>query len=70
MVMDLPVFDAAAPTNAVVDALRTTGVAVVIGLLDADAVDSCAAEMRPEFDQRGRQQENDFNGYRTLRIGA
>ena len=68
--MNLPVFDAAVPATAVVDALRTTGAAVVTGLLDADAVDSCAAEMRPEFDERGRQQENDFNGYRTLRISS
>ncbi len=70
MVMELPVFDAATPASAVVAALRTAGAAVVTDLLDEDAVDLCAAEMRSEFDQRGRQQESDFNGYRTLRISS
>ncbi len=68
--MELPVLDAAASASAVVTALRSAGAAVVTGLLDGDAVDRCAAEMRLEFDQRGRQQENDFNGYRTLRISS
>ena len=70
MAMELPVLDAAAPAPAVVAALRTAGAAVVTDLLDVDAVDLCAEEMRSEFDQRGRQQENDFNGYRTLRISS
>lgn len=68
--MELPVLDAAEPASAVVAALRSAGAAVVTGLLDVDAVDRCAAELRPEFDQRGHQQENDFNGYRTLRISS
>ncbi len=68
--MDLPVFDAGTPAAPVVAALRVAGAAVVAGLLDADTADRCAVEMRPEFDLRGRRQESDFNGYRTLRISS
>ena len=68
--MDLPVFDARAPADAVAAALRAAGAAVVEGLLDADVANRCAAELRPEFERRGRRQENDFNGYGTLRVSS
>ena len=68
--MDLPVFESDADSDSVVGALRRTGAAVVKNVLDGGIVDACAAEMRPEFDARGRHQENDFNGYRTLRISS
>ncbi|MFP6729892.1 MAG: phytanoyl-CoA dioxygenase family protein [Alphaproteobacteria bacterium] len=70
MSMQLPVFENDADSDTVVGALRRTGAAVVKNVLDADIVDACAAEMRTEFDARGRLQENDFNGYRTLRISS
>ncbi len=70
MNMQLPVFENDADSDTVVGALRQTGAAVVKNVLDADIVDACAAEMRPEFDVRGRLQESDFNGYRTLRISS
>ena len=70
MNMHLPVFENDADSDTVIGALRRTGAAVVKNVLDADIVDACAAEMRPEFDSRGRLQEDDFNGYRTLRISS
>ena len=68
--MQLPVFDNNADRDRVIDALRQTGAAVVTNVLDADIVDACDAEMRPEFDARGKLQEDDFNGYSTLRISG
>ncbi len=70
MSMQLPVFENDADSDTVVGALRRTGTAVIKNVLDVDIVDTCAAEMRTEFDARGRLQENDFNGYRTLRISS
>ena len=70
MNMHLPVFENDADKDSVIGALRHAGAAVVKNVLDADIVDACAAEMRPEFDSRGRLQEDDFNGYRTLRISS
>ena len=70
MNMHLPVFENDVAGDAVIGALRRTGAAVIKNVLDTDIVDACAAEMRQEFDSRGRLQENDFNGYRTLRISS
>lgn len=70
MNMHLPVFENDVAGDAVIGALRRTGAAVIKNVLDTDIVDACAAEMRQEFGSRGRLQENDFNGYRTLRISS
>jgi ectoine hydroxylase-related dioxygenase (phytanoyl-CoA dioxygenase family) len=70
MNMQLPVFENDADKDSVIGALRHAGAAVVKNVLDADIVDACAAEMRPEFDARGKLKENDFNGYSTLRISG
>ena len=70
MNMHLPVFENDADSDTVVGALRRTGAAVIKNVLNADIIDTCAAEMRTEFDARGKLQENDFNGYRTLRISS
>ncbi|MEE9296943.1 MAG: phytanoyl-CoA dioxygenase family protein [Phycisphaerae bacterium] len=70
MTMHLPVFDNDANTDSVIGALRRTGAAVVENVLDADIVDACTAELRTEFDARGKLQEDDFSGYRTLRCSS
>lgn len=70
MTMELPVFDNDADRDRVIGAMRRTGAAVIRNALDADIVDACAAEMRAEFDGRGKLQESDFNGYSTLRISG
>ena len=68
--MELPVFTSNIDPDAVAAALRHGGAAVVTDVADKGIVEACAAEMRDEFDRRGRLQENDFNGYRTLRISS
>ena len=68
--MELTVLDAAAPAPAVVAALRSAGAVVVTGLLEPDAVDAAQPRCGANSDERGRQQESDFNGYCTLRISS
>lgn len=68
--MELPVFTSDIDPDAIVNALRHSGAAVVTDVADKGIVEACALEMRDEFDRRGRLQENDFNGYRTLRISS
>ena len=68
--MELPVFTSDIDPDAVATALSHAGAAVVTDVADKGIVEACAAEMRDEFDRRGRLQENDFNGYRTLRISS
>jgi ectoine hydroxylase-related dioxygenase (phytanoyl-CoA dioxygenase family) len=70
MTMQLPVFENNADSESVVGALRRTGAAVVTNVLDADIVDACAVEIRAEFDGRGKLQQDDFSGYRTLRCSS
>jgi hypothetical protein len=68
--MELPVFDNLTPPDVVIVALQRAGAVVVTGVANDDAIDACNAELRVEFDARGQQQENDFNGYRTLRASS
>jgi len=68
--MKLVAYGPDAPTGELVETLRRDGAVVVKNLLPAETMERVAAEMRPVFDTRGRSDENDFNGYRTLRIGS
>jgi ectoine hydroxylase-related dioxygenase (phytanoyl-CoA dioxygenase family) len=68
--LELPVFDKDAKPFKVGQALSRTGAAVVTGVFDDETIERCAAELRPEFEARGKLQENDFNGYKTLRISS
>ena len=70
MNMQLPVFENDADSDTVTGALRRVGAVVVKNVLDADIVDTCAAELRTEFDARGKLQVDDFTGYRTLRASS
>ncbi len=68
--MELPVFPKDACPAAVAAAMRQTGAAIVTSAAADGVVEACAAELRDEFDRRGRLQESDFNGYRTLRVSS
>lgn len=68
--MELAYFDSDVAHTDLIEALRNTGSAVVTNVMDEETIDICAAEMRPEFDRHGRDTENDFNGYKTLRISS
>ena len=54
----------------VLAALLRDGAAVVREQAAADVADSVLRELRPHFDEQGRASENDFNGYRTLRLSC
>lgn len=66
----LPRFPATAAQGSVLDALAETGAAIVEGLIPRDLCDAIKAEFRPHLDREGLESAGDFNGYRTLRIGA
>ena len=68
--LELPVFDADAKPFAVAEAMCRADAAVVTNVFDAETIERCATGLRPEFEARGKLQENDFNGYRTLRISS
>lgn len=57
-------------TARVIEALRADGVAIVERCVDDELVDKVAAELRPHFDTIGGRDQNDFNGFRTLRVYA
>lgn len=57
-------------TAALVAALEQDGAIIVRELADHALVDRVAAEFRPVLDERGTLSQNDFNGYKTLRIGS
>lgn len=50
------------------EALRLRGAVIVEGLADAGVLDRIKGELRPHFDAQGERFQNDFNGYRTLRL--
>ncbi|MGY8996289.1 MAG: phytanoyl-CoA dioxygenase family protein [Alphaproteobacteria bacterium] len=68
--LELPVFDADAEPFRIAEAMRRAGAAVVTGVFDSETIERCAADLQPEFEARGKLQENDFNGYKTLRISS
>lgn len=68
--MSLQYFDSSAPLAEVVGALKQDGAAVLRGLVASELVDALAADLRPHFDAEGTKPQNDFNGYKTLRISS
>ena len=59
-----------ASTDAIVKALLDDGGVVVTSLVSDDVVDHVSAELRPHYDAQGKQHQDDFNGFTTLRIFA
>ncbi len=68
--MDIERFNADVSANNVVEAVRRDGGAIVESVVDVETIDRINAEFRPEFDTVGATTMNDFNGYKTLRIGS
>ena len=66
----LQTFAKTAPCEDIVAALRRDGGAIVAKQASDELVDAVKAELRPHFDREGHRFENDFNGYKTLRLGA
>jgi ectoine hydroxylase-related dioxygenase (phytanoyl-CoA dioxygenase family) len=63
-------FDKETDTATVVSALNSDGGVIVAKQVAHELVDQVAAELRPHFDEQGRRFSNDFNGYKTLRLGG
>ena len=66
--MPLPTFTRKSNTSQISEALKAEGAAIVSKLADESLVEAVVSQLRPVFDSRGRQFENDFNGYSTLRL--
>ena len=67
--MPLQYFDPNADTADVIMALRSDGAAIIRNQVGTDVTDAVSAELRSEFDNAGKCDESDFNGYTTLRVG-
>ena len=68
--MPLTYFDPDAETANVVAALRRDGAAVITKQVAPELTDAVLAELRTPFDEVGRFDESDFNGYTTLRVSG
>ena len=66
----LDVFDSKTDSGDVVAALVRDGGVIVANQVGHDLVDAVAGELRPHFDKEGEKFQNDFNGYKTLRLGG
>ena len=66
--MSIGYFDASAASEAVVLALQRDGAAVVREQITPEVADRVLAELRGPFDREGTRDQNDFNGYKTLRV--
>lgn len=63
-------FNRHSSTDDIVDALTRDGGVVVADQVDHDIVDKIVGELRPHFDAEGESFQNDFNGYKTLRLSG
>jgi len=68
--MSLEYFRSDAGDQEVVAALKRDGACVVLNQASAEIIDAVNADFRAPFDDLGRFDENDFNGYKTLRIAG
>lgn len=68
--MTLEYFEPDATDQEVVAALEHDGACVVLNQASAEIIDAVKADFRAPFDDLGRMDEDDFNGYKTLRIAG
>ena len=68
--MSLEYFQSDAEDSDVVAALERDGACVVLNQVSAETIDAVNADFRAPFDDLGRFDESDFNGYKTLRISG
>ncbi len=68
--MPLEYFDPDVDSANVVKALKRDGAAIIRQQASTETVDTVLGELREQFDTQGRNDENDFNGYKTLRAGG
>jgi ectoine hydroxylase-related dioxygenase (phytanoyl-CoA dioxygenase family) len=63
-------FDSNTPSDVIAAALLQDGGVIVCNLALDDLVEKINAELREPLDAKGHEFENDFNGYKTRRLGA
>jgi ectoine hydroxylase-related dioxygenase (phytanoyl-CoA dioxygenase family) len=68
--MPLECFQSEASDQDVISALQRNGACVVLNQVSEKLIDAVNADFRVPFDKLGRFDENDFNGYKTLRISG
>jgi ectoine hydroxylase-related dioxygenase (phytanoyl-CoA dioxygenase family) len=68
--MTLQYFENDASDRDVIEALKHDGACVVLNQAPMETIDAVNADFRAPFDELGRLDEDDFNGYKTLRIGG
>jgi ectoine hydroxylase-related dioxygenase (phytanoyl-CoA dioxygenase family) len=68
--MTIQSLDRSAGSEAILAAIRRDGAVILSELISRELADAVAGELRPGFDQDGTKSQNDFNGYKTLRISS
>jgi ectoine hydroxylase-related dioxygenase (phytanoyl-CoA dioxygenase family) len=68
--MELESFDRDADTRDIVTALNRDGGAIVREQVKPELAKSVMDELREHFDSEGTESQDDFNGYKTLRLSA
>ncbi len=66
----LQTYDNKSDPEPLVSALAKDGGVVIADLASEDLIDQISSELRPHFDVEGHKFQNDFNGYKTLRLGG
>jgi ectoine hydroxylase-related dioxygenase (phytanoyl-CoA dioxygenase family) len=62
--------DKSEDTIDVVSALLRDGGVIVANQVQCEVIDNISRQLRPHFDEQGHRFANDFNGYKTLRLGG
>jgi len=68
--MPLQYFDPDVDTADIIKALQRDGAAVVRNQVGPEVTDAILTELRKPFDEVGKCDESDFNGYKTLRVSG
>ena len=68
--MPIESYDCRIDTKEVAAALRRDGAAIVRDQVDPKLADAVRGELREPFDTQGTEEQNPFNGYKTLRLSA
>lgn len=68
--MAIDQFDRDTEIGAVIASLQREGAVVLRDQISAETADAVMAELRPHFDEVGTRDQDDFNGYETLRLSA
>ena len=66
----LETFHPETPEEDVLEALARDGGVIVEGLASDEVIGRIRDELQPHFEIEGAKFQNDFNGYKTLRLGA